>query len=217
MACGFGISAVRALSRKLPSFRSPRSTGSERNDAYAVPDDCDKSKLAAVQPSEERRTLTTFASFEGSLPASAIYSDNEEDTLDGFNPDGVDESEVAGLPTRTETLVSGAPSRSLTLRDVPDPSQFLDASFVGTYTNIFMEGNSAKISEDEDDSDSDVDSSSSSEQEELDEFPAETESDCEQMYAGPLPPKRTTARRDFPLPSEYLTKEELTLAMKFYD
>eukprot|EP00928_Gymnodinium_smaydae_P012413 TRINITY_DN14503_c0_g1_i2.p1 TRINITY_DN14503_c0_g1~~TRINITY_DN14503_c0_g1_i2.p1 ORF type:complete len:191 (+),score=36.87 TRINITY_DN14503_c0_g1_i2:189-761(+) len=190
MACGFGMSAVRALSRKVGLRSTARS---ERTGQYAVPDDEDITKLAAIQPSNPTRS--THASLDERLLEGTIYSDNEECDSD----DCSDTSE----PEESTTIRT----RTLTFRDIPDPSQFMDPKWVSTYTKLFIEEDVSKG----------VDSAFDSEQERADHFAAGAESDCEEMYTGPLQPKRTTARKDFPSPNEYLTKEELSLALKSYE
>eukprot|EP00928_Gymnodinium_smaydae_P012416 TRINITY_DN14503_c0_g3_i2.p1 TRINITY_DN14503_c0_g3~~TRINITY_DN14503_c0_g3_i2.p1 ORF type:complete len:206 (+),score=57.58 TRINITY_DN14503_c0_g3_i2:99-716(+) len=205
MACGFGMSAVRALSKKLavPSFRSRSKASSERTGQYVVPDEEDITKLAAVQPSGP--TGTTFATLDERLLEGTIYSDHEESDSDDGADDDTSEPEGA-TPVRTQTLSLGG---------MPDPSQFMDPKWVNTFTKLYLEDSDAKVFDSEFDCASDADSSSS--KEEKDEFPADAESDCEEMYKGPLQPKRTKAMKDFPSASEYLTMEELLLARKFFE
>eukprot|EP00928_Gymnodinium_smaydae_P012412 TRINITY_DN14503_c0_g1_i1.p1 TRINITY_DN14503_c0_g1~~TRINITY_DN14503_c0_g1_i1.p1 ORF type:complete len:200 (+),score=50.51 TRINITY_DN14503_c0_g1_i1:96-695(+) len=199
MACGFGMSAVRALSRQIavPSFMVSRSTPrAERTAEYAVPDAQDIAKQAAVQPSDP--TKSTHATLDERYLEAVIYNDNEECDSDGCVVDDKSELEFKA-PVRTQTMTSGDM--------MPDPSQFMDPKWVSTYTKLFIEEDVSKG----------VDSAFDSEQERADHFAAGAESDCEEMYTGPLQPKRTTARKDFPSPNEYLTKEELSLALKSYE
>eukprot|EP00928_Gymnodinium_smaydae_P028217 TRINITY_DN21576_c1_g1_i4.p1 TRINITY_DN21576_c1_g1~~TRINITY_DN21576_c1_g1_i4.p1 ORF type:complete len:199 (-),score=40.37 TRINITY_DN21576_c1_g1_i4:321-917(-) len=197
MACGQGMSAVRTLSGKL-AVRSTTTMGSERQELNAVPDSCDSPKLAAIQPSQQAPAYTT-RSLDERLLEGVIYSDNEQYGSDDFGADDASEPEQAGVR-----------ARSLPLRELPDPLEFMDPKWMRTFTKLFGEDNNTQNSDSDFDAASDADASSEKNAEE------DVESDCEEMYSGPLQPKRTSAHRDFPSPSEYLTKEELMLARKFY-
>eukprot|EP00928_Gymnodinium_smaydae_P057145 TRINITY_DN4041_c0_g1_i1.p1 TRINITY_DN4041_c0_g1~~TRINITY_DN4041_c0_g1_i1.p1 ORF type:complete len:210 (+),score=35.04 TRINITY_DN4041_c0_g1_i1:91-720(+) len=209
MACGLGLSAARALSRNLPDALlagSLSTTCSERPNLYAVPDEDDVPELVAIKP-EYKRSTTTCESLTMDVRLRKCVNHSDSDSDSDSDSEGYS-SEEASADESSEPEVR---TRTVTLRDIPDPSQFMNPEWVNAHTKLFLEADEAKSFDVEFNS-SDADSSSDE-----DEFPENAESDCEEMYSGPLQPKRTTARKDFPSPSDYLTKEELSLALEFYD
>eukprot|EP00928_Gymnodinium_smaydae_P028214 TRINITY_DN21576_c0_g1_i1.p1 TRINITY_DN21576_c0_g1~~TRINITY_DN21576_c0_g1_i1.p1 ORF type:complete len:303 (-),score=51.30 TRINITY_DN21576_c0_g1_i1:134-1042(-) len=301
MACGFGASAVRALTRKLaaPRFRGSSST------AFAEPQaaDGDLPGSAGLQAPKSRvRTLSTSGgSFDERGREGTSYNDHEEsDSDDASEPEGpeirtrtltfqdvpdpeefldpqrmsayaklyfeedgasnydseADGASKADTPPRTRTMTfqdipdpeefldpqrisayaklyfdeDGASNsdseadvasnadtsqvapktrtRTMTLQDVPDPGEFVDPKLLSAYAKLYGDDDSASNSDSGFGGDSNADTSQV--------LPSGIESDCEEMYTGPLKPTRTTARKDFPSPSEYLSEEELTSALKFF-
>eukprot|EP00928_Gymnodinium_smaydae_P011747 TRINITY_DN14305_c0_g1_i1.p1 TRINITY_DN14305_c0_g1~~TRINITY_DN14305_c0_g1_i1.p1 ORF type:complete len:204 (-),score=30.73 TRINITY_DN14305_c0_g1_i1:228-839(-) len=200
MACGCGASAARSLSKSLTNspFDGSRSTPSSKRPNFPVT--CDVRKLAAKQSSAQ---TTTYGTMDERVLEDAVFSVNEECDSDDCSADDASEPEATEFPSRTRTC---------TLRDIPDPSQFMDHKWVSRYTKLFFV---------DDTSDADYSSDSDSEEESAaegeEELPAVLQSDCEELHSDLLQPMRTIARRDFPAPREYLTLEELLLALKFYE
>eukprot|EP00928_Gymnodinium_smaydae_P060856 TRINITY_DN4471_c0_g1_i1.p1 TRINITY_DN4471_c0_g1~~TRINITY_DN4471_c0_g1_i1.p1 ORF type:complete len:341 (+),score=35.70 TRINITY_DN4471_c0_g1_i1:111-1025(+) len=90
-------------------------------------------------------------------------------------------------------------SRTLCSSEIPPLSDFLDPRRMAAYEKFYsMEA-----------SDSSVTSSSNYDYDDRKDAPVAEKGDTEEIYSGPLQPLRTSARRDFPAPCEYLTREEL--------
>eukprot|EP00928_Gymnodinium_smaydae_P006717 TRINITY_DN12392_c0_g3_i1.p1 TRINITY_DN12392_c0_g3~~TRINITY_DN12392_c0_g3_i1.p1 ORF type:complete len:185 (-),score=36.95 TRINITY_DN12392_c0_g3_i1:170-724(-) len=175
MACGFGMAAVRALSRKMPTplFRGSFSMGKEKTMDGVVPEE-----EGAEQPSFNLRSTTyESASADERVLEGEVYSDNVKE--------GSDDEDVSSNASEPMQVV--ARTRTLSCDDdFPDASDYLDPEWIKNYNKLYIA--------DSDDSD--------------DESEYAEESDTDEMYSGPLQPVRTTARRDFPHPTKYLTKEE---------
>eukprot|EP00928_Gymnodinium_smaydae_P058494 TRINITY_DN41691_c0_g1_i1.p1 TRINITY_DN41691_c0_g1~~TRINITY_DN41691_c0_g1_i1.p1 ORF type:complete len:191 (+),score=22.25 TRINITY_DN41691_c0_g1_i1:82-654(+) len=184
MASGFGLAAARALSRHVPvpRFRSSVSSSSARQSSSK-----DASMTNPACSAEGDRTTRSFCTRESlheSILEDAVH-DNEE--RDSSSDEDNSMSEPAGMAIRSRTLDSS---------QIPLPSDFMDPQTLACYLKMHISAGS----------DPSVMPSRDSE----DAFPDE-ESDAEEMYSGPLQPQRTTARRDFPEPSEYLTRDELLI------
>eukprot|EP00928_Gymnodinium_smaydae_P012194 TRINITY_DN14436_c1_g1_i1.p1 TRINITY_DN14436_c1_g1~~TRINITY_DN14436_c1_g1_i1.p1 ORF type:complete len:182 (+),score=31.34 TRINITY_DN14436_c1_g1_i1:75-620(+) len=181
MACGCGASAARALARTT--------TGSSfRN-------------TRSTSSSEHQNTcFVTCESLSERVLEGAILSDNAEEDCEASDSDDASDFEVPGVCTRT-----------VTLGDLPDPSQFMSTKWMDKYVKLCIHEDDAK------DSDSDSEFDSVSHAGGSNGIRADVESDCDEMYLGPLQSTRTITRRAFPSPSEYLTETELSLALKFYE
>eukprot|EP00928_Gymnodinium_smaydae_P093119 TRINITY_DN7713_c1_g2_i1.p1 TRINITY_DN7713_c1_g2~~TRINITY_DN7713_c1_g2_i1.p1 ORF type:complete len:270 (+),score=56.25 TRINITY_DN7713_c1_g2_i1:58-867(+) len=114
-----------------------------------------------------------------------------------------------------------SPTRSLTSLDLPGSSEFLGAEQAEALSQMYRAADmdaSAELDSESENGDASAESDSDSESgENVIESTAGDESDCEDMYRGPLQPQRTTVRTDFPAPTEYLTYAELVDLWKDFE
>eukprot|EP00928_Gymnodinium_smaydae_P069211 TRINITY_DN5260_c0_g1_i1.p1 TRINITY_DN5260_c0_g1~~TRINITY_DN5260_c0_g1_i1.p1 ORF type:complete len:196 (-),score=24.63 TRINITY_DN5260_c0_g1_i1:433-1020(-) len=110
--------------------------------------------------------------------------------------DGDEESDVSSEADSSvsEPNEMAARSRTFSSSEIPHPMELLNPERVASYVKSLVSA----------DDDPDVMSNRNSQDDRVAE-----ESDAEEMYSGPLQPRRTWSRRDFPAPSEYLKREEL--------
>eukprot|EP00928_Gymnodinium_smaydae_P006716 TRINITY_DN12392_c0_g2_i1.p1 TRINITY_DN12392_c0_g2~~TRINITY_DN12392_c0_g2_i1.p1 ORF type:complete len:194 (-),score=31.37 TRINITY_DN12392_c0_g2_i1:121-702(-) len=184
MACGFGMAAVRTLSRKVQAPRSRGSLSKQQGIQSDASMDKDEDGIVfededAEQPCFNLRSTTCGSAYsDARLLEGDVYRDNAKE-----ESDDEDVSSDRSAPMQ-------AASRAITLscdREFPDPSAYIDPEWIENYTKLYL---------------SDGDGLEDAEHEYAEE------SDTDEMYSGPLQPCRTTARRDFPHPSSYLSREE---------
>eukprot|EP00928_Gymnodinium_smaydae_P088233 TRINITY_DN7233_c0_g1_i1.p1 TRINITY_DN7233_c0_g1~~TRINITY_DN7233_c0_g1_i1.p1 ORF type:complete len:187 (+),score=48.72 TRINITY_DN7233_c0_g1_i1:61-621(+) len=101
---------------------------------------------------------------------------------DHMEQDSEDEDDASEAGSEQPVREAERTRTLLSDKEFPDLSSFLDPEWIKNYNKLYLS----------DGEDSDAD-----------------ESDAEEMYSGPLEPRRTKAHRDFPHPSTYLTKGEL--------
>eukprot|EP00928_Gymnodinium_smaydae_P097258 TRINITY_DN8764_c1_g4_i1.p2 TRINITY_DN8764_c1_g4~~TRINITY_DN8764_c1_g4_i1.p2 ORF type:complete len:190 (-),score=35.93 TRINITY_DN8764_c1_g4_i1:61-630(-) len=181
MAAGFGVAAVRALVQSLPmpSVRPNRRSAPQQSNASGASGSEDASRCEPSVP-----TLPTSADMENAPIAEG--SDDESASSD--------EEESDAEPSNVTTGRSAARSRTLSTSEIPDPSTFLDSRALATYGRLLSQRDV-------------VSSDGDSEASQMDREGVDT--DAEDMFSDPCPPERTKARRHFPAPVEYLTRQEL--------
>eukprot|EP00928_Gymnodinium_smaydae_P009388 TRINITY_DN13507_c0_g1_i1.p1 TRINITY_DN13507_c0_g1~~TRINITY_DN13507_c0_g1_i1.p1 ORF type:complete len:192 (-),score=30.48 TRINITY_DN13507_c0_g1_i1:35-610(-) len=139
MACGCGMSAVRALAREA-AVSGPKgwscsasAMATEKSGSSSAPRAVKQSAASA----SEAMTLTTFASIDDLYLDNAFLSDDEDD-------DSSDEGDSC-----TEFQLS----RALTTSDIPDPSQFLKPEEYAAYMQLHSSHDSLSTASDESDVD----------------------------------------------------------------
>eukprot|EP00928_Gymnodinium_smaydae_P067914 TRINITY_DN5092_c1_g1_i1.p1 TRINITY_DN5092_c1_g1~~TRINITY_DN5092_c1_g1_i1.p1 ORF type:complete len:220 (-),score=42.22 TRINITY_DN5092_c1_g1_i1:59-718(-) len=215
MAAGFGVAAVRALARRVPIFRSSFSSTS-------------------AEQAGQKRESTIESACGVSFGGREVTLSTMAATLDEQRPDGVVDEEHSAQSDEEDgdvcdpsDMVMAIRSRTFSCSEIPSPSQFLSRQQLATYEQLYSIESSASVksrsvSEDGRDA-SEAEIEESEAEEELSEVADEEseaeveESDAEEMYSGPLQPMRTSVRRDFPAPSEYFTREELSTIMEEFN
>eukprot|EP00928_Gymnodinium_smaydae_P007939 TRINITY_DN12846_c0_g1_i1.p1 TRINITY_DN12846_c0_g1~~TRINITY_DN12846_c0_g1_i1.p1 ORF type:complete len:202 (+),score=47.60 TRINITY_DN12846_c0_g1_i1:52-657(+) len=193
MACGFGAAAVRALSKKIPgtNFRGSfslrlRMSSKESRGSSSTCEPMEDNEDAPEHATFCNRSITFGDGANERLLERDVYADSIEQESEDEHDDDDEEyyaEDDAGGPMqalgRTRTLWGD--------HELPDVSNYLDAESIEKYNKMYLA-----------ESDSSNDASGYAD-----------ESDAEEMYSGLLRPCRTAAHRDFPHPTEYLTKKEL--------
>eukprot|EP00928_Gymnodinium_smaydae_P006720 TRINITY_DN12392_c0_g5_i1.p1 TRINITY_DN12392_c0_g5~~TRINITY_DN12392_c0_g5_i1.p1 ORF type:complete len:218 (-),score=45.51 TRINITY_DN12392_c0_g5_i1:161-721(-) len=178
------MAAVRALSRRMPT--PPTLAAPPFRRSYKQQGEASMGKYKTMdeeeggeQPSFNLRSTTYDSAFSDER---VLEADVFSDNVQGESDDedvSSEASEPVQVATRTRTLSCDG--------DFPDTSAYLDPEWIKNYNKLYLS-----------------DDASSDEESDYAE-----ESDTDEMYSGPLKPVRTTARRDFPHPTAYLSKEEL--------
>eukprot|EP00928_Gymnodinium_smaydae_P006718 TRINITY_DN12392_c0_g4_i1.p1 TRINITY_DN12392_c0_g4~~TRINITY_DN12392_c0_g4_i1.p1 ORF type:complete len:221 (-),score=38.32 TRINITY_DN12392_c0_g4_i1:181-747(-) len=180
------MAAVRALSNKVPTPNFRRSFSMQQRNTSEVSKGKDKmmdgivfEDEGAEQPSFDVRATTYESAFSD---ARLLEGDVYSDNVQEDSDNEDESSEVSGpiqVASRTWTLACD--------HEFPDMSTYLDPEWIKKYNELYF---SDDVGPD-------------------DQSDYAEESDTDEMYSGPLQPCRTTARRDFPHATSYLSKEEL--------
>eukprot|EP00928_Gymnodinium_smaydae_P054856 TRINITY_DN38553_c0_g1_i1.p1 TRINITY_DN38553_c0_g1~~TRINITY_DN38553_c0_g1_i1.p1 ORF type:complete len:197 (-),score=34.78 TRINITY_DN38553_c0_g1_i1:83-673(-) len=184
MACGFGLAAVRELSRRMP-MSVFTSTLSSSSTAPLGPRGASMTEPACSADSE-RAFLSTRENLDERILENEFHEGNEEDEASSDVESSVCDAKERSL--RSKNFSSG---------EIPLLSEFLDPQTLASYIKLSFQA------------DGESSFASGSDAEDCEDASLAEESDGEEMYSGPLQPLRTIARRDFPAPSEYLAREKL--------
>eukprot|EP00928_Gymnodinium_smaydae_P075679 TRINITY_DN58697_c0_g1_i1.p1 TRINITY_DN58697_c0_g1~~TRINITY_DN58697_c0_g1_i1.p1 ORF type:complete len:203 (+),score=46.92 TRINITY_DN58697_c0_g1_i1:85-693(+) len=186
MACGLGLKGARAISdfRRLSGCSAASANSGTARNSSSSSGMCNKAF--------PQRTETTVASLDERLLEDMIYDDDREVSSG-------DESDDSQEVMPTEIV------RTTTLNEFPDRTEFMDPKWMGTYRDCLPEFDA--------DWGPCSDSMLSCDFEDGEAQSSDDEAaPAKRTYSGPS--VRTSTRRDFPAPCEYLKAEELNTLLR---